>query len=241
MPKVVDILKNSLIWLIGVILLIVPILLLLIWKTCVILTAKILRPSLRSFATSDLMTRSDAVYKKPLINIGLILKFEGSVDISDLRSHFAKCLLDPKDARNQPTNMNLFSFIVRYGGYYFKQRVTTMNLENQIYQGQVSERESFSDFVVKFMYAPYQEGEPFWNVCLLPGVDIQNSQKVRSESVSTLLFRLHHSMGDGYSLLYLFDQFTQGSTPLLGVNTSIKESFYQKVRKFKYAFNMDKI
>ena len=228
MSRAVNIIKNSVIWCVGLIILTIPLFLLFIWKNSVILCAKLLRPSLRGFQTSDIMTIGDSLYKKPMINIGLILKVKGTIDIQDLRTHFAKCLLDPKDSQNQPINMNLFSFIVRYGGYCFKQRVTQMNLENQIYETQINDRETFSEFVVKFFYSPYPEGEPLWNICVLPGFDIlENNQKIRNDNKSTIFFRLHHSMGDGYSLIFLFVRLTPRSTPVL--TNSFRESFCQKV------------
>jgi hypothetical protein len=226
--SIVSIIKNTVFWILGLLLLALPLLLLFIWKNLVILFAKLLRPSLKPFSASDIMLLGDRVYKRPLCNIGLVLRAKGELDIAEIRAQFARTLLDPKDSSNQPVNMNLFYFPVRFGGYSFKERVTQMNLENQIYETTLKDHENFSDFVFKFFQAPFVEGEPLWNLCLLPGIDIKNSQKIRNDSITTLLFRLHHSMGDGYSLIYLFDKFTNTSAPILASDS--RESICNKVK-----------
>lgn len=225
------VLKNCLIWLILLVFLTIPLLLLKVWKSLVVLSARVLRPSLRPFEARDTMTIETTIYTKPLINIGFILKVQGKICGEEFRLHFYNTLLEPLDPRTgERVNKNLLRFYKRFWGYAFKQgiKLRDLDLDDMIYESSLRKGEKFSDFVKRFFYSPYEEGKPLWSVALLHSVD--PSELNESFDGTTLLFRLHHSLGDGYSLMYLFEQLA-GVTSRKKLTPIFRERVWDKVRR----------
>lgn len=139
---------------------------------------------------------------KSVINVGLVLQLEGTLEVEALRKRFHECFLSEEHGERYD---KLWSWIEMRGGYAFR----AVSRKSLILEEQITERdlgnESLEGFLRKWIVEKYKEKKPCWEMVLLKS----------SKKTMCVVLKIHHSICDGYTLLHILDKLTGVNSPYL--------------------------
>lgn len=155
-----------------------------------------------SFAPSN--TRCSNVYTCQ------IWKVKGRISVESFRIHFHQCFLSTTEKREK--YINLYCYFEEFLGYIFKKRVPTIDLKYHIHEMNLKEEgySSLEAFVGQWMVShdidtKMKLKRPIWMIKIIHN----------SENESTVIFKLHHGICDGYTIVHLMGKLSGEHAPYL--------------------------
>jgi hypothetical protein len=196
-----------------------PILLLLsvpliIYKHLVVLLAKVFRPDLASILSpsSAVFAQNDSL-EDPKCSVVLPIVFDGEIGIQEFRDAFRTRILEHKTAPSSGellTYAKLQQCLTDWMGFKFWKEIKDFKLEDyiKIHPDDLLVRDEVvlnedEDLITKLsadlVTKPYDKTKSPWEFLLVP--KLQTGQ--RTGTTTALIFRFHHALCDGYSILQL--------------------------------------
>jgi len=183
-----------------------------LYRLAVLTVAKLGKPDLSKCltVTGHLFSTED-IYSNPKTKIVVQIVFEGIIDEHTIRTRIIENLINAKLPNGQLVYPELQQFLVKWCGYYFWKNDTNFDVNNHlryILQADLNKdiNEAVSDDEIvhiwsKILNEGFPENIPLWEIVVIPNhYPAYNPKRIPHTSV--LLF-LHHTLGDGYSVLHL--------------------------------------
>ncbi|ODN04839.1 hypothetical protein Ocin01_01837 [Orchesella cincta] len=167
-----------------------------------------------------------------------VWKVKGKIDVEEFRNHFYHCFLATEEDRKK--YVNLYCYFVEYLGYVFKRRVNSIDLKFHIRELKLPEGKSVEDFVGGWMVDHHiidnERGieRPSWEIKVIPDAPYnQDDPGNLCEGRTTIVFKLHHGICDGYTIVHLAGKLAGQQAPYL-----FKEPEPKFYHKMKYILQM---
>ncbi|CAL8101254.1 unnamed protein product [Orchesella dallaii] len=223
--NIFDFVISLILWILIVVILVPIVLLLFLWKRCVIFIAHRVDKNLHATQPNDTYFSVGDTNKVPIVNVAQIWRVEGMLDIHEFRAHFRSLFFSCPESRKN--YLNLYCYLKHFGGYVFKRSVDQVNVEEHVVMRQLPEDETLQSFIVKWMLRErFEDGKPLWQVVLLHLPSSEPNSEINVETV--VLLKMHHCMTDGYGFIHIVDKLTGNTSPYLV--THEKETLFQMVK-----------
>lgn len=220
-----ELVLGSLTWAIILILLSLPLTLLFIWKVSVVLVAKCIRRDLLLPKALDIMNAPGSGHKYSIVNFGLVGRFEGQVEVEDVRKLFTQKFLGNEGGSSNKKEYERFHYsLVTFGGFAFFKKISQIDINDKILVKNLDDKEGkiLEDLLSEWILEKYKENSPCWEIIIIP---------MRATNQTAFAIKMHHAIADGYSLLYILDQLTDNTSPYLVKD--FDDTFGQRVSKEK--------
>lgn len=240
----VDFVISVILWiLIG--LFIVPLIFLLfLYKSFVIFLAGRVDKHLHPTHPNDTYFAVGDTTQVPIVNVAQIWRLEGYLPLEEFKSLFQSLFLSCPESRKN--YLNLYCYLVRFGGYIFKKSVAHLDIDKHVGIRELGAGDNLEQFIVKWMVEEkFGRGKPLWEIVLIylpvePEVSLEkqndndklinnNGEEAKKEKgfETVVLFKLHHCLTDGYGFIHMVDKLTGNEAPYLVQEE--EESVFQKV------------
>ncbi|CAG7835229.1 unnamed protein product [Allacma fusca] len=176
-----------------------------LWKWAVILTARYFRPDLKALLTAyDSIFAIDKFFQKPYAANVTFFIVEGHISLDKIKSGFARNVLNKETEDGEKLYDRLYQVPVSYGGYYFWQEVP-VDIDKQIrctHEFKTNDHQNeLNQILGDLMTSPLPGA--LWEILLYTGYQSDKS---------VVVFRIHHTLGDGYSFNHLVDEMIEQSS-----------------------------
>lgn len=177
------------------------------------LLAKLFHPELVPITKSDAFTAfAPSCTPYSYMYTCQIWRVKGLLDATALRNHFQLCFLSTEQDRLK--YFNLYCHFVQYLGYTFKKKVREIDLEWHIHEHRLEQGDSLDGFIGKWMVShdtlpgslSGDMERPTWMIKLIPN-------EITKET--TVLWKLHHGICDGYTILHLVGKLSGQAAPYM--------------------------
>ena len=163
--------------------------------------------------TSSTVFMADDIYGTPCANVLGYLAFSGIFDMEQFERELDKKVIQLRNENGTLVYPELQQNIVRWFGYSFwkwnpnftlKNHIQVLNTMNEFHDSDMQE------LFAKGLELSFSKDKSPWEFTIIPNYisKIDKSEcKSDTRKISTaLIFRMHHSLGDGYSALKLFNK-----------------------------------
>jgi hypothetical protein len=199
-----------------------PILLLLsvpliIYKHLVVLLAKVFRPDLASILSpsSAVFAQNDSL-EDPKCSVVLPILFDGEFGIQEFRDAFRTRILEHKTPSSSSgellTYAKLQQCLTDWMGFKFWKEIKDFKLEDYIkvhpdllVRDEVDNEDEdlITNLSADLVTKPYDKTKSPWEFLLVPKLQTREHGRQRTGTTTALIFRFHHALCDGYSILQL--------------------------------------
>ncbi len=160
-----------------------------LWKWTVVLIAKIFYKNLHATQPNDTYFSIDDAQAMPIVNACQIWRIKGRICINEFRKHFYSCFLSDKESRAR--YLNLYCYLVKFGGYVFKKSVQEIDLEQQILERYLEPGESLEGWITKwFVEEKFRPNVPLWEIVILH----LPFTCITEEYETVFLYKNHHNL-----------------------------------------------
>ncbi|CAL8149345.1 unnamed protein product [Orchesella dallaii] len=166
-----------------------------------------------------------------------VWKVKGKVELEAFRNHFYQCFLANEEDRKK--YLNLYFHFVEYFGYIFKKRVESIDLNFHIREFKLENGTTVEKFVGPWMVSNHiidsESGieRPSWEIKIIPDARFKNDDENICEGRTAIVFKLHHGICDGYTIVHLAGKLAGQEAPYLF--REVEPKFLEKV---KYTLQM---
>ncbi|CAG7730607.1 unnamed protein product [Allacma fusca] len=180
-----------------------------VYKLIVVGLAKMLRPDLSSPVPgpSNILSQDYGMSKSSKFNILTMLVLDGDITISQVRTAFQTRVLNKRMGNGEREYPELCQYWTNYLGYFFWKTEKNFSLQSHVrmydYRNpqsleRVNEKE-LKGLIADVLSQPWKDGCSPWEILMLPNY----FDSVIDRPQTVLMFRIHHGMGDGQSIMRL--------------------------------------
>ncbi|CAG7817281.1 unnamed protein product [Allacma fusca] len=159
---------------------------------------------------------NDNLYTRPEQTVVISIGFKGRLDYQ-ITLDMATAHFDKRNDKNELLFPEFKQYYSSWGGYLFWKNDDSFEMSNHIrkYEGKSStvSYEELKEFCLELPRKPYTRKRSPWEVLVVN--DFQHDE-FPGEELSVLILRVHHGLGDGFSILESF-------TSAVGMWENIKE------------------
>jgi len=180
-----------------------------LWRIVIKYAAMFLRKDLaKMLTTRGQMFAVDRLHEAPKCNIVVTLVGEGTVDNEAAKNFILQRLVEspPKDSLGAERYPELKQHLVKWGGYYFWKQCENFSIDDHftiIDDGKIYTEDDLKALAQKYVGLKWRKGKPMWDVVFVKNYEPKNTSGNCGGPRTACLLRVHHSLGDGYSFLYL--------------------------------------
>ncbi|XP_035707428.1 uncharacterized protein LOC118435455 isoform X1 [Folsomia candida] len=168
----------------------------------------------------------DKLFKNPNATLIHLAVLESTPDISIVSNHLQLIYDIPSDGKYSRKYAKLGFALEPWWGYLFWAEVDNFRMENQvhfIYHNKM-DYENVSQFVEEIIRRPFIKSEPLWEIFVVTACSENASKEERLSTECFLIFRTHHLLLDGMSLIKLWN-----SADLVGESDTGESSAFEKI------------
>ncbi|OXA59164.1 putative diacylglycerol O-acyltransferase tgs2 [Folsomia candida] len=188
---------------------------------------------------------SEDLYENPRMTIVLGIVCEGNnLELQSIREIVKKEAILARDSNGNLKYPELGQNITTWMGYSFWKPIKDFKLEDHINYFDDSENSELtaselSHHLRTMSLRPFSKSSALWELRIVPNFYFDNethkpSELELQEKYSLLIFRCHHSLGDGLSLLQLFDKFALTNKVILHPKSNVDMIGGNLCRWFKF-------
>jgi hypothetical protein len=168
------------------------------------------------------MLAVDDMYRKPRASIVVSFVADGKVDISKFQETVRRNLLEATRPDGSLMRPEMTHYISQWLGFYFWKKDSEFSIQNHFHAYDGPSKCSsytalkFFEIAQEFLVRPFTKHRSPWEFIFFP--NCIDSEK--GTSGTGICLRIHHSLGDGFSILKLF-----------GAITTTKGQFFAEQKK----------
>lgn len=198
-------------WILLFIVLSVPLTIFFIWKILVIVVAKCLKRNLVILKPLDTVNAPGRGDVQSVVNFGLVCRIDGEISLIDFQKKFSQKFLTHETENSHKHKFQyerLHYALVTFLGFAFFQRIDQININELIYVRNINEQRGqvLEELISDWILEKYKENSPCWEIIIIP---------MKNTNQTAIAIKLHHTLADGYSLVYILDKLTENTSPYL--------------------------
>lgn len=150
----------------------------------------------------------DKLHSNPTSTLILGSVYEGTISIDFVCQLIAEKWLEKRDSWGFRYYPELRQGLVSWVGYTFWQNDPSFHLDNHVKilneTQSYFKREELKDLFVKIANEPFKEQRSPWEILIIPHyIDYSSAATVPEKQLTLILFKVHHALLDGFSMLNL--------------------------------------